>query len=84
MPHVIPNLRLNNSRAAKLVDKNLKGELSEDFRWCRDSILILRDYAVFLELALTVEYCPWPDRPRLPKRGQKKTRPSQRRLPVSK
>ena len=84
VPDVIPNLRLQNARAVKLTDKNVKGELSEDFRWCRDSILVLRDYAVGLHLALTVEDRPWPDRPRLPNRGQKKRRPAQRRRPALK
>jgi hypothetical protein len=72
IPAVIPNLRMQNFRAGKLVDKNLTGELSTDFRWCRDSILILRDFALDLRLGLTVEGRAWPDRPRLPNRGRKR------------
>jgi hypothetical protein len=84
LPVVIPNLLLRNFRAGKLTKKNPTGPLSDDFRWCRDSILTLRDYAVGLQLGLTVEGRPWPDRPQLQNRGQKKKLPRQPRQPALK
>jgi hypothetical protein len=70
---VIPNLLLQNTRAAKLVDKNMKGQMLADFRWCRDSVLVLRDYAGQIKWALTIDERAWPGRPQMPNRGQKKT-----------
>jgi hypothetical protein len=84
LPAVMPNLLLQNSRAGKLARKNSSIELSVDFRWCRDSILLLRDYAISLRLGLTVEGRTWPERPRLPNRGQKKNPPSRTRQPYPK
>lgn len=79
---VIPNLMLQNTRATKLVDKNPKGQMLADFRWCRDSILALRDYASLITLGITVDQRAWPDRPQMPSRGQKKL--VQRRQPTAK
>jgi hypothetical protein len=70
---VLPNLRLGNTRATKLEKKDLLTE----FRWCRDAALVLRDYALTLEWATMVDETPWPDRPSLPNRGQKRTRRDQ-------
>jgi len=84
LPAVLPNLLLQNSRAGKLVRRNRTEELSTDFRWCRDSILILRDFAVDLRLGLTVEGRAWPDRPLLPSRGQKKKAPTRPHRPAAK
>ena len=67
---VAPNLWLQNSRAMKLAQKDLLTE----FRWCRDAALLLRDYALSLDYATMPEDYPWPDRPSLPNRGQKKAR----------
>jgi len=74
VPSVVPNLWLKNSRAMKLEQKDLLTE----FRWCRDASMVLRDYALMLEYATMPEECPWPDRPSLPNRGQKRTRRSRR------
>ena len=68
---VAPNLGLKNFRATKLAQKDLLTE----FRWCRDAALLLRDYALSLDFAtFPGEDYPWPDRPSLPNRGQKRTR----------
>jgi hypothetical protein len=71
---VMPNLWLKNTRATRLAQKDVLTE----FRWCRDAALILRDYALTLDYATMPEECPWPDRPSLPNRGQKRTRRSRR------
>jgi hypothetical protein len=68
---VAPNLWLKNSRAKRLEQKDLLTE----FRWCRDAALILRDYALSLDYATMPDDFPWPDRPALPNRGQRKRRP---------
>ena len=72
-------------RAKKLVDKHLLTE----FRWCRDSAVLLSEYALNLDMAITHpghptigRGWPWPQRPKLPNRGQKKERRS--RLTASK
>jgi hypothetical protein len=67
---------LQNKRAVALEGKNLLDE----FRRCRDATLVLRDYAALVHRSLTAERAPWPGRPRLPPRPQKRTpRKEQRR-----
>jgi hypothetical protein len=76
---VIPDLMHGNPRSMKLARKDLLIE----FRWCRDTSLVLRDFASQTSgsLALGVAVFPWPDRPSLPNRGLKKTpRSAQSRL----
>jgi len=78
---VIPSLIHQNPRAIKLAKKDLLTE----FRWCRDSCITLRDYAYRMSGAMSEHYAPgvvhapWPNRPSLPNRGQKKTRPIRQR-----
>lgn len=67
-PNVIPNPMLSNKRAVRLIRS--QRELLDEFRWCRDATLELRDFALRIKLALTVENYVWPDRPRLPSRGK--------------
>jgi len=64
--YVAPNIRLKNSRAMKLAQKDLLAE----FRWCRDAALLLRDFALSLDAATMPDEIPWPDRHSLPNRGQ--------------
>jgi hypothetical protein len=68
---IMPNLLYGNPRGTKLAKKDLLNE----FRWCRDSALALRDFANLISgsLALGTVALPWPDRPSLPNRGEKKT-----------
>lgn len=67
---VVPDDLRRNQRAINLAGKDLLSE----FRWCRDSILVLRDFAALVDRALTAEGAPWPGRPSMPIPPQKTTR----------
>ena len=67
---VVPDATLKNQRAINLAGKDLLLQ----FTWCRDSILILRDYGAALQHALIASGAPWPDRPSLAAAPQKRTR----------
>jgi hypothetical protein len=73
--HVIPDMIFGNPRARKMAKKDLLTE----FRWCRDATLVLRDFCVLLERAIATGGLSWPDRPRLPTRGLKRSRRGRRR-----
>lgn len=79
---ILPQFLLGHRRANRLLEKDLLTE----FRWCRDTALVLRNYAIALRNALTYrepsELFPWPDRPTLPNRGHKKA-PQAERRPVA-
>jgi hypothetical protein len=60
-----------NPRATRLRKSNR--DLLIEYRYARDRILILRDYAVAIEHTWSNPPLPWPDRPSLPER-----RPSRR------
>lgn len=66
---VLPSVVFGNRRALKLEKKDLLSE----FRWCRDAAVILRDFAGSMYSAVAARK-PWPQRPSLPNRGQKKRR----------
>jgi hypothetical protein len=68
---VVPQTGFANPRALK-VEQNNRNLLVE-YRYARDRILILRDYAIAIEFAWSAPPVPWPDRPALPER-----KPSQR------
>ncbi len=70
---VVPNEMFGNTRAARLSQKDLLAE----YLWARDFALTLRDFAVFVDTALTEAATPWPDRPQLPNREQRKNRRNQ-------
>ncbi len=74
-PQVFPNTLSQNKRASRLYGK----ELLLEFEWCYDSIIILRDYAGNLYLAMLDEPFPWPDRPELPNRPNHSHSPSGQR-----
>jgi hypothetical protein len=73
---VIPNLIHRNPRALRLTEKDLLTE----FRWCRDSCMVLRRYLDDALLTIAKHRgaekleTPWPKRPSLPNRGQRKIR----------
>jgi hypothetical protein len=67
---IVPDSSLKNQRAINLAGKDLLLQ----FGWCRDSILILRDYGGDLQHALIASGAPWPDRPSLPSPPQKRIR----------
>lgn len=75
-----PYTLTHNSRAIKL-DK--KKDLLSDLRVCRETILALRDFCSQMEVAIVVRSQPWPRRPSLPSRGEKKSR-SHRKRPSQK
>ncbi len=58
-----------NPRAGRLVGTRLLDELD----WCEQLAVLLSRFSQHVEIALLGESLPWPDRPRLPTRGQKKT-----------
>jgi hypothetical protein len=62
---VMPIIGIGHIRAKKLFDKNLLSE----YRWCRDATLVLTRFAGEIDEALSDGMRPWPDRPRLPIRG---------------
>ena len=66
-----------HQRASRLAGRNLLAE----YRWFRDACHVLTDYAFKLSFLVTnfPDARPWPKRPKLPNRGQKKTRRNQRR-----
>lgn len=67
----------DNFRAKKLSGKDVLSE----YRWCRDSLLKLRNYIQAIDDAITGEK-PWPRRPHMPARpGSKKGPPSPRSAP---
>jgi hypothetical protein len=84
---VIPNVQLSNFRAKQLSKKaeTEQGlQLVEEFRWCRDCTLILRDFSAAVELAILRPNRPWPNRPSWPTRQQAKKRSDTSRKRVAK
>jgi hypothetical protein len=73
-PRIVAQEFLGHKRAAKLSGKDLLAE----FRWCRDTALLLRDFTVDVTIALGAvsKPSPWPGRPVLPTRVQKTNRPN--------
>src|SRR5262249_5331412 len=70
-----------NRRAAKLRNRDLLYE----YRYCRDTAIILRGFAEAIRNAwgYTEPDARWPSRPKLPNRGQKKgTQKPERDLPA--
>jgi hypothetical protein len=78
-PHqdnVVPDLTMGNRRAMNASER--KGLVAE-FRWARVAALVLRNYSMSIDRALRDARFPWPERPSLPNRGQKKTPQSRQR-----
>jgi hypothetical protein len=69
---IAPAWWLMNPKAASLTKR---GNLLTQFRYCRDASIILSDFAREMDCALINRGKPWPDRPRLPNRGQKSSPP---------
>jgi hypothetical protein len=82
---VFPEDTLSHPRARKIISKNK--DLLVEFEYARERIIVLRDYALAIDLAWGIESLPWPDRPKLPERKpsrtkqQKGARRQQRRPP---
>jgi hypothetical protein len=62
---VRPVTGLGHIRAKKLSTKHLLSE----FRWCRDSAVVLAKFAYEMDAFLSDYKTPWPNRPQLPNRG---------------
>ena len=55
---------MGNKRAQRLNQKGI--DLHKEFEYTRKRIIILRDYAIAIDLAWTNDTYSWPDRPKLP------------------
>lgn len=78
---VVPNVLMKNKRALEMAAKDhSKQEMLRKFRWARDYILVLRDFAMMITMALTFDESPWPRRPDTPNRGQTKRSSPRRRV----
>lgn len=64
---VRPNNFFGNTRAQRLNEKATS--LLRDFKYAKQRILILRDYAIAIDTAWANVQIPWPDRPELPDRN---------------
>lgn len=64
---VRPNIAFGNPRALRL--NKSAANLLRDFRYAKERILILRDYAIAIDTAWLNMHMPWPDRPALPDRN---------------
>jgi hypothetical protein len=73
---VIPDSIRGDRRALNMQDK----ELLAEFRRCRDTALVLRDFVTEIDRALRAVGYAWPERPSLPARTAKKTRSPRKRL----
>ena len=75
-PGVKPDHIWGNKRAIKLKDKDLLTE----YRYCRDAVGVMRDYAEAIQDVWIQgkKPEPWPERPQLPNRGPRKTHPGPR------
>lgn len=72
---ILPFYFLGNPRATGLRDKSLL----EEFKWYRNHLEGLADYAGSLIFAMKFSDYTWPDRPQLPPRGQFASRAGKRR-----
>jgi hypothetical protein len=75
IPDVLPLTLSGHPRAIRMAEKDILAE----FRWCRQSILVVRDFARHLDRALTADKAPWPDIPKLPDRPAGTSRRGPRR-----
>jgi hypothetical protein len=77
---ILPFYFLGNPRATGLKDKSLL----EEFKWYRNHLEKLADYAESLIFAMKFSDYTWPDRPQLPPRGLFPSRAAERRKSKSK
>lgn len=69
---VWPDTSFQNPRAIGLDEKNK--DLLIEFRYARERIIVLRDYAIAIDAAWSNARLPWPNRPLLPERKPRKAR----------
>jgi hypothetical protein len=78
MVEVLPAIGLGSPRAIRLTTKHILSE----YRWCRDMSITLRQFISEIDDFCSGSEKPWPDRPKLPSRGQ--TNPRKRHRPTDK
>jgi hypothetical protein len=78
---VAPAQWLFNPRAIKLSERS---DLLAEFHFCRDSAIILSEYAQMIDRALVHPKRAWPNKPSLPSRKPKTTPPNPRPQPPPK
>jgi hypothetical protein len=81
---MVPNDFQSHPRAKKLKMKLEHKTLLEEFKWCNESADALATFAKRLTMSLRNQEIAWPDRPKLPNRGQKKSPQDQPRRPPAK
>lgn len=84
---ILPASVMGSPRAKRL-DKLLteRKSLLAEFRWCRDTAIVLRDYGWRMDWVLSEQRGSWPERPRLPVRqspGADRRRRGNRESPSS-
>lgn len=77
---VVPVYITGNRLALRLLQRDLLAE----FRWCRDSALVYRDFVAQINRALGPSEHPWPDRPSPPTRPPQKNQPHMQSRPPKK
>ena len=75
---VFPAAGLGHKRAEKLMARR---NLLHEFRWCRNSAMTLTEYVYGLDGAASGLGRPWPDRPKMPNRGETNKQKLPRRTP---
>jgi hypothetical protein len=73
---VVPDIFMKNRRALKLAHKSHQDVLREH-RWTCSAAIVLSDFTLKICWALLFDEAPWPRRPSLPNRGQRKSRRDQ-------
>lgn len=73
---VVPAIGLGSPRAIRLTTRHILTE----YRWCRDMSITLRQFISEMDDFFCSDGKPWPDRPKLPNRGQ--TSPQKRHRPT--
>lgn len=81
---LVPNDFLSHPRAKKLKGKLRDKDIREELRWCSESAETLALFAKRLYMSFRNPEIAWPDRPRLPNRGQKKSPQDQPHRPRQK
>jgi hypothetical protein len=69
---VSPDITFQNPRAIRLTTKGK--DMLIEYRYARERIVVLRDYAIAIDAAWGNERLPWPDRPDLPERKPRRAR----------
>jgi hypothetical protein len=69
---VLPDTAFQNPRAIRIDTKNK--DLLIEYKYARERLIVLRDYAIAIDAAWSNAQLPWPDRPDLPERKPRRRR----------